>query len=819
MKENEQTKEKTKFFRQVRLGAAGLRERLKKGGGVLADSARRADAALWDLFKDDFAVPEKRSRKNLILLGIASALIGATVLPVLARFASGAYPAPIALLSSLGGSLRSILKKRGAKDAALVGAAAEWTVLLGVLFTSLFLPHGFFVFLIGLSLYLLRAGITGGRMDDSPLSRVTVAAGAGALLGMVTAALDGFTASALLSGAITGLTAPVFTYLLSGFYAFSRTLSRTGKGKADLALYSAAGALLFLSLYALRDLAFFGFSPAGIAAGVIAFLFARQKGPLFGAGVGFVAGVACGDGAFFAAAGFASGLFFPSSDPAALMIGSAAAGGAAILFGGVEHFAFYFGDLALSAGISYFAARALPKKKTAPERVPAFGENGSKNAAKKKLKEMSEAFSSLSEVFYTVSDSLKKPTLPEVTRLVANACSEICSGCALSGVCWGKDAALSNESAARLAASLLSSGKIEAKDLDEPFATKCLKRTELLSLFTKRFERLNGTELKNNKTKMLAGEYSAVSHLLRSGAAVIEKEAAPAPGLEARLAAALREMKIDCRRVQVLGRREITADVVGVFPDRIRFSGAETARRIGAALGCEMEPPALLFSENECTMRLRRKKAIRLECAKSGCRKKGEAVSGDFASFFETDRGLFYALICDGMGSGREAAYTSRLAAIFLEKLLSCSSPKSVTLEMLNSFLLAKTDEVFTTVDLLEVDLFTAEGAFIKAGAAPSYVFREGRIHRVASQTPPAGILSRPVAQQTKITLMPGDLVLMISDGASSGEREEAELIRHLSGLEFSSAKALCDEVFSFARDHASFRDDMTVTALRIEKN
>ena len=38
------------------------------------------------------------------------------------------------------------------------------------------------------------------------------------------------------------------------------------------------------------------------------------------------------------------------------------------------------------------------------------------------------------------------------------------------------------------------------------------------------------------------------------------------------------------------------------------------------------------------------------------------------------------------MGSGRDAAFTSRLSSLFIEKLMHCATPKSVTLEMLNTF-------------------------------------------------------------------------------------------------------------------------------------
>ena len=80
------------------------------------------------------------------------------------------------------------------------------------------------------------------------------------------------------------------------------------------------------------------------------------------------------------------------------------------------------------------------------------------------------------------------------------------------------------------------------------------------------------------------------------------------------------------------------------------------------------------------------------------------------------------------MGSGEEAALTSRMCRVFLEKMLACGNKKSVTLEMLNNLICSKSTECFATVDLLEIDLMLGIASFIKSGAVPSYVIRDRRL-------------------------------------------------------------------------------------------
>ena len=169
------------------------------------------------------------------------------------------------------------------------------------------------------------------------------------------------------------------------------------------------------------------------------------------------------------------------------------------------------------------------------------------------------------------------------------------------------------------------------------------------------------------------------------------------------------------------------------------------------------------------------------------------------------------------MGSGRQAAVTSRLAQIFLEQMLGCSSPRGLTLEMLNGFLLAENGESFTTVDLLEVDLLSGEGSFLKAGAVPSYVLRGDNLFCISSRTPPAGILPQARAQQTRVDLRPGDLVVMCSDGVCPDESARVRLCQQLTHAAVREPAALAAQLLQQASRHGS-PDDMTVFVLLVKE-
>lgn len=771
------------------------------------------------------AEEKERGRVKKFLFGIVF-FSGAFVLSAvvsLARFPLEVYPAGFAVLSSLrrrsGGSGERPRSLRTFETALIL------TVFSGVLASSAFIgQNGFFYLLAYLIFFLSRAGLSGGNMDEGNLARVTFSAFASAGLGLLLAMLDGFSVRSVFAAVSAGIVTPVFSYLLCGFYMEigEPQVGESLSAKRRVYAQGANFALVYLFLYTLREWKVASVSVSFVLAVIFSLSIARSRGALYGAAVGMIGGMAQLSpevAPALAVAGFFSGLFFEYSSYVAMMISFVAACGYCMYTQGLESFGFFTADylcaLALFFPLSHFlpGERERKRKKTVEEQDVFRGEGV--RAARQKLRSMSEAFSSLSEVFYTVGNTVKKPKLSDSSRLVSDCCASLCSCCTLSGVCWGEQQAASVDTTARIAAKLLSAGSVERDDFGEPFRSSCISLNELVELINRRFGEMNGSFLKNNKTRLLAGEYSSVSRLLKSTAGELDRELEYNPALEQTAQRALKELGITYSRVAVFGNREMKIDVYGVSLEKVRHSTERILQVFGEAFSCRFSGPDFTMLEDRVVMRLRKAHVISLECAKSGCTKRGESVSGDHSVFFETAQNYFYTLICDGMGSGREAAFTSRLAAIFIEKLMHCATPKNVTLEMLNAFLMSKNDETFTTVDLLEIDLLSGEAHFIKAGAAASYVLRGERLHRIESRTPPAGILRSMCAEQTTFRLLPGDLVILLSDGVEEGE-EQGALISLFSERNFENAASLCDRIFALARERGGGKDDLSVSVVRV---
>jgi len=806
------------------LGVEKFGEWMRRAGRRMLSLTEEIHLSFWEAVdREGVGLRYPLVKATLTVAFFAAVLALATILS-LTRFPLKVYPVGFALLCAIGGAGKWRSGRLPEKKGRLLDSALWISVFCGVILSPLFLDEYAFVYaLMYFSLFLGRGILTRGRFDESLLARITFSSAIATATGLILAILDRFTVNRIFAATSFGILTPLISYLLCGFYIFTAA-NAVGEGartKKKVYLEASFFTLVYLFLYAIREVQWMQFSLSLVLSVIFTLAMAKERGALYGAGMGMICGMASAASPVapaLAVAGFFSGLFFEYSVPVAMMVSFVSACGYSMYSEGFRAFGLVTADfiagLVLFLPVSRWIRREEKELPLYPKKDLLHRET--MRQTRQKLKTMSDAFSSLSEVFYTVSDSMKKPQLTEVSRLVSDCCSEVCSRCTLSGICWGKEHGLHVDATSRVSSRLLLSGQIETEHFGEPFASGCKNLEELTALVNRRYEDLNGSFFKNNKTRLLAGEYSSVSRLLKSTAGELNQELEYNPSLEARAKKVLRSLGLNYRRVAVFGTREIKIDVYGILLERVSLASDQVIRGFEREFHCLFDGPNFLMFEESVVMRLRRKRKFSLECSKSGCAKKGESISGDSVAFFETERDYFYTLICDGMGSGREAAFTSRLSAIFIEKLMHCATPKNVTLEMLNAFLMAKTDETFTTVDLLEIDLLSGEANFMKAGAAPSFVLRKGSLHRIESRTPPAGALHRTCAEQTAFSLQHGDYIIQISDGVEEIGQESSWLVELLCAVTEENAGALCDLIFQKAKEMTKFRDDLSVSVVRV---
>ena len=142
---------------------------------------------------------------------------------------------------------------------------------------------------------------------------------------------------------------------------------------------------------------------------------------------------------------------------------------------------------------------------------------------------------------------------------------------------------------------------------------------------------------------------------------------------------------------------------------------------------------------------------------------------------------------------------------------------------MLNNLLCSRNTECFATVDICEIDLMRGEASFLKSGAVPSFVMRDGHLYKISSGTFPIGILPQVSAENTDFELCAGDVIVLCSDGILSDADtcDGEDVIRFLDMITrewTEDLESMADKILTYSSDFSVRTDDMTIAFLRVKQ-
>ncbi|MBO6233557.1 MAG: SpoIIE family protein phosphatase [Clostridia bacterium] len=197
--------------------------------------------------------------------------------------------------------------------------------------------------------------------------------------------------------------------------------------------------------------------------------------------------------------------------------------------------------------------------------------------------------------------------------------------------------------------------------------------------------------------------------------------------------------------------------------------------------------------------------------------KENQKISGDNIINTRLRDGKYLIALSDGMGSGKEANESSRQALELLESLLLSGFDKNTSIELINTSLINKNEEIFATLDIAIVDLYAGTIEMIKSGACPTYFKNKKKIQLIKSKSLPAGMITDMKLEVYEKDIENKEMMVMCTDGIldSNVEYKNKELwVKYLlEDLETENTKKMADLVLTEAIDN-SFgipKDDMSV--------
>ncbi len=667
-----------------------------------------------------------------------------------------------------------------------------------------------FMFLTYLMIFLIRRSVTRGKFSEKSSIRLLENVLAGTFCGIIRLSY-GITPDSIIS-VIVLLGAGVCTgFLFCSFFS-------PQKQKMSQSAYSLC--LLVISACitaALTRFCPFGVNVSFICACIITMYFSNTDGLVFGGASGLVCGIVCGDTVFSTALGISGivcGIMMTSKIISSLAF-TITALGLCVYLSDLTALQIYLPEI-LTAVVLYIpllhflspslcASHTLPQKQRTP--MP---------FAKTEFTHVGECLSSLSNTFVKMSEKLKYPSLSETKDIIDDAFEKRCNSCSMNNTCFAKKQCDKKE-LYKKAFSTLKSSSLENDTLSEFLSGKCIHVSDICAHINKEYSHLAFNYLHSNRTHNIACQYSAMSHLFKSTETRQNDNNTRDSRIEKIISDCLSKLSVPFLAVYAFGKRTKDIEVHGICADKIPCTSEELCEYLSAKTGMLLSQPSFDITDRaNIIMRLNRLGVISVEYAKAASPKDSNDENGDSSVFFQSDDGYFYSIISDGMGNGENAAMTSNLSCVFLEKMLSTGTSKKVTLELLNNLLLSKNDETFSTVDMLEIDTLNSNACFIKAGAAPSFVLRKEKLYKISSSTPPAGIIQSFSAESTSFPLEKGDIIIMVSDGIIE-TGDDALWLSEMIHIDTKESPALlCAQIIEKAKVKNLRQDDMSVNVIRI---
>ncbi|MCA0758345.1 stage II sporulation protein E [Paenibacillus sp. N4] len=581
-------------------------------------------------------------------------------------------------------------------------------------------------------------------------------------------------------------------------------------------------------------------------------LFALAGGAPLGASVGVVAGL------ILSLADFGAVVQMSLLAFAGLLAGLLREGGKmAAAFGmllGTSILSIYVGsqaDVMSSTWESVAAATLLmltPRSmiRTISRYVPGTNEHAkSQHEYAKRVREVTaERVSQYSEVFQQLSRSFgqlngtaaaARNKEDEINHFMNAVAERSCVSCHRQKACW-EDKFFHTYNMMTEMMTAVEEDRVPAgKEIPRAWSAHCVKSSQVLLDMRQQYELYqNNMHWKKqifDSRQLVADQLNGVSQVMEDLAKEIKREGQTLHLQEEQIREAVEGLGLSIQGIDIVSLEEgnVEIELYHTFE-----KGFDECRKIIAPLLSDIlgehiavksehppakqgEPALVAFSSA---------KQYEVETGVAGAAKGGDLLSGDSFSMVDIGNGKFAVAISDGMGNGERARQESSAALSILQQLLQSGMDEKLAVKSVNSVLLLRSsDEIFATVDLAIVDLYTAQTTFLKIGSTPSYIKRGNDVIPVTANNLPIGILQDIDVDFVSMQMQSGDTLVMMSDGIYDAPghavNKELWMKRMIAELETEDPQEMADALLEkVVRHHnGEIVDDMTVLVARIDKH
>lgn len=452
-----------------------------------------------------------------------------------------------------------------------------------------------------------------------------------------------------------------------------------------------------------------------------------------------------------------------------------------------------------------------------------FNSDNVVNTVSGKLSELSAIFNDLAKaVSLDGSDEEMKTQRETISLLLTNIGERVCHDCEQRDICWNKNFYHSYQDAVAML-NLATNRKLNIETAPADFVKRCSRPNYIIKAVEMTH---SAVQEKMCYKKKITDSRQVVSEHLKALADIIIgmiQEVNNQPLEDRSIESTLKEKMalLDCALENV----KVTGEKNSRFLEVIKqpCNGNQECRNTVLPFTANLLGEKLLL-RSQCGKKGRQPCRLVMQTAKSYVVNTGLAFipkqkdTGDCCSVIPLKNGNTVLMLSDGMGTGLQAKNQSFAAIKYFERLLMAGFNVDVAVQTVNSMLILKTpQETFATMDLAIVNTYNGETRFFKNGSAPSFIKRVGEVSLIKSNSLPMGVINQIEIAPVRCCLVPGDIIVMVSDGiidAAVGERgKESWVINYLRLISSNNPQAIADSVLERAKQLAGnhLRDDMTV--------
>ena len=383
----------------------------------------------------------------------------------------------------------------------------------------------------------------------------------------------------------------------------------------------------------------------------------------------------------------------------------------------------------------------------------------------------SSAVEEISNALTAVCAGLDRGVPSARGEVFSRVTDSLCAGCPNYEHCWLENREKTVKVFDELFLSLRENEFVDYQNMSANARNRCIKGVQLARAFNLSFQNYTAESLskqeKNEMRKTVAEQFYSVGDIIDDIAAGLEENYYPLEALSETIRVACYSFGIKSNRALCKksgdGRLKIEIECEEIKKE---FSRTLFRERLETICSKQLEPPVIIRGEKTDCIRICEKHALAVEVGTSQIASNGEKLCGDSFEHFYDGRGSFDVVLADGMGTGPRAALDSAMARSLTQTLLEKGISPGGTIRLVNSALMVKSpEESMSSLDIMQVDMFSGKTEFFKAGAAASFVRHKGRVQEIKKPAMPLGILHRVEFASLRGAVSCGDIAVLVSDG------------------------------------------------------